>query len=106
MRTRTAGLTVTLWDGRTVEYLWATSVSVDRYWDLHIYHGRRQRAYHPAGEWRGHYLYSGTPENDPPSYPIAPAEVVHAAVARMERVGRSGLRLDRGFDKIPMQEAR
>jgi hypothetical protein len=105
MKTRTCGLTVTLWDGHTVDYLWATGAHADRYWDLHIYHGRRQRAYHPAGEWRSYQIYSGCPENEPPAYPIAPPEAVTQALAVMERTGRPGLRLERGFTKMARVEA-
>lgn len=105
MKPRTAGLTVTLWDGRTVDYLWATAAQPDRFWDLHIYHGRRQRAYHPAGEWRSYQVYSGVPELEPPPYPAAPVEVVHDAIAALERTGRPGLRLERGFAKVARREA-
>ncbi len=105
MKTRTAGLSVTLWDGRTIEYLWATAVQADARWDLNIYHGRRQRAWHPAGEWRGFTVYSGVPEQESPHHPPAPLEVVHDAIAALERTGRPGLTLNRGFAKTQRLEA-
>jgi hypothetical protein len=105
MKTRTCGLTVTLWDGHTVDYLWATGAHVGRTWDLHIFHGYRQRAYHPAGEWRSYQVYSAAPEEEPRHFPIAPVEDVHAALAAMERTGRTALRLERGFTKVARVEA-
>ena len=88
-----------------MDYLWASGVTVDRYWDLHIYHGRRQRAYHPAGEWRSYQVYCGVPEKQPPAYPIAPLEAVHDAIVALERTGRPGLRLERGFARTQRVEA-
>jgi hypothetical protein len=88
-----------------VDYLWATGVYVDRYWQLNVYHGRRQRAYHPPGEWRGFQVYAGAPETEPPHYPLPSVEVIEDAIVALQRTGRPGLRLERGFAKIPRQEA-
>ena len=38
-------------EGQQISYPWASYATVTRKGELRIYQGRRQRAYHPDGQW-------------------------------------------------------
>lgn len=102
MRARAHGVTVTVASGRSIEYPWATGLKIDKYWDLHIFHGRRQRVYHPAGEWVNVRCTSAVLP-DPPAMGFMPA--INVQDAPTETWVRPSLQLDRQFTRTVRQVA-
>lgn len=109
MKARAHGLTVTVASGRSIEYPWATGLRVDKFWDLHVYHGRRQRVYHPAGEWISFRCTSAVPPERPQPHP--PAAMGSLPAKYMQRDDRThvyprpALQLDHQFTRTARQEA-
>lgn len=98
MRTHVYGVTVELSTGRSVEYAWATHVKVDRRWEMHIYHGRRQRVYLLAGEWLSWRSFNGHQLAQPEAIPQVHLRPVPVEEQTM-LIPR--LNLDRGWDPVP-----
>lgn len=98
MRSRVYGVTVEMSTGRSVEYAWATHIKVDKRWELHIYHGRRQRVYLLAGEWLSHRSFNGQQLAEPGARPQVhlrpvPVEDLTTLMPRLD--------LDRGWAPVP-----
>jgi hypothetical protein len=48
-------------EGQQLSYPWASYASVTRKGELRVYQGRRQRAFHPAGQWEQFTVVASAP---------------------------------------------
>lgn len=65
MKRKMSNLMVQTTDGEAVKYPWATDVRQDRKGNLRIYHGNRERAFYPQGEWAAYVVSAVKPELEP-----------------------------------------